>query len=291
MRLYKPDCYAILTIEGERIDLSPVNAESQRRLDMAFNCFLTETSEPNSGRCVIFNLSETTRNKISKKGRIEIYAGYDNNYKLISIGDIVVANNRKPDTDWQTAIEWGDGIGTYSAANFRKSYREGIGVKDIFADLFSTLGLAVNSITDELEDVTNGGLSLNGKAKDLLDKLAKDYGLTWSIQDEEIRVVREGQPIDNQAIVISPETGLLESPQVSEKGIDFVAQLNPDLRPNKLVDIRSQSLTIIRAPSQTDTGPTEKQEGGINIIESVRFMGDNFGGEFAAHCVCKAFNQ
>lgn len=288
MRLYLPDCFAIITVDGERIDLSTVNAESQRRLDMSFNCFLSETSEPNTGECVIYNLSESTRNKIAATGKIEVFAGYDGIYKLISVGDIVTVNNRKPDTDWQTQISWGDGIRSYLDVNFRRSYKEGVGLKDIFNDVFKSLGLAVDSITDELEDITNGGLSLTGKAKDILNKLTKDFGLTWSIQDEEVRVVKAGQPIDEFVIIISPETGLLEFPQVSEKGIDFIAQLNPDLRPNKLVDIRSAQATIVQAPNTPTSATTAN---GINIVQTVRFIGDNFGGQFSVKCNCKAFNQ
>jgi len=286
MRLFLPDCYAIITVGGERLDLSTVNQESQRRLDMSFNVFQSETSEPNTGECVLYNLSETNRNKISETGKIEVFAGYNGVYKLISIGDIVTVNNRKPDTDWQTQIQWGDGIRSYLDVNFRKSYKEGVGVKDIFKDIFNQLGLAVDSITDELDEITNGGLSISGKAKDLLNKLTKDYGLTWSIQDDEVRVVKQGQPINTEAIVISPETGLLEFPQVSEKGIDFVAQLNPDLRPNRLVDIRSAQTTIIRAPLTPTTATTAN---GINIVQTVRFTGDNFGGQFSVKCNCKAY--
>lgn len=288
MRLYLPDCFAIITVDGERIDLSKVNVESQRRLDMSFNCFLSETSEPNTGECIIYNLSESTRNKIAATGKIEVFAGYDGIYKLISVGDIVTVNNRKPGTDWQTQISWGDGIRQYLDVNFRRSYKEGVGLKDIFNDVFKSIGLAVDSITDELEDITNGGLSLTGKAKDILNKLTKDFGLTWSIQDEEVRVVQAGQPIDEFVIIISPETGLLEFPQVSEKGIDFISQLNPDLRPNKLVDIRSAQTTIVQTPKKPTSATTAN---GINIVQTVRFIGDNFGGQFSVKCNCKAFNQ
>jgi len=288
VRLYLPDCFAIITVDGERIDLSKVNVESQRRLDMSFNCFLSETSEPNTGECIIYNLSESTRNKIAATGKIEVFAGYDGIYKLISVGDIVTVNNRKPGTDWQTQISWGDGIRQYLDVNFRRSYKEGVGLKDIFNDVFKSIGLAVDSITDELEDITNGGLSLTGKAKDILNKLTKDFGLTWSIQDEEVRVVQAGQPIDEFVIIISPETGLLEFPQVSEKGIDFISQLNPDLRPNKLVDIRSAQTTIVQTPKKPTSATTAN---GINIVQTVRFIGDNFGGQFSVKCNCKAFNQ
>lgn len=273
MRLFKPDCYAIITVAGERIDLSGMNEESQRRLDMSFNCFLSETSEPNTGECTIFNLSESTRNKITEAGKIEVYAGYNGNFKLISIGDIVTVTNRNPSVDWATTIAWGDGVREYLDVNFTRSYKEGVALKDIFQDVYKQIGLAVDAV--DVEGTLNGGLSITGKAKDTLNKLTKDYGLTWSIQDGEVRVVNEGKAIDEQMIVLSAETGLLEFPQSSEKGTDFVAQLNPDLRPNKLVDIRSENETL----------------NGVNIVQTVRFLGDNFGGAFTAKCNCKAYDR
>ena len=287
MRLFKPDCYAIITAGDVRLDLSTVNADSQRRLDMSFNTLMTATSEPNSGECVIYNLSESTRNKIAEKGKVEVYAGYDGMYKLISIGDIVTVNNRQPRTDWATTITWGDGMQPYLNANFTRSYKEGVNLEDIFKDLYKAIGLAVDAV--KVEGITNGGLSITGKAKDLLNKLTKDHGLTWSIQDNEVRVVKSGEPIDQEVIIISPETGLLEFPQISEKGIDFVAQLNTDLRPNKLVDIRSAETTIFQPQGLQPV--TETTANGLNIVNTVRFVGDNFGGQFTARCTCRAYSQ
>jgi len=123
LRLFKPDCYAIITTpEGERLDLSNVSPITGRRLDIDFNCFLSEDSEPNTGECTIYNLQASSRNKIVKDSKIELFAGYDGNYKLISIGDIQSISNRNPETDWQTNLLWGDGIRSYLDTNFSKSF-------------------------------------------------------------------------------------------------------------------------------------------------------------------------
>lgn len=287
MRLFKPDCFAIITTEDVRLDLSPVSEKTDRRLDMSFNCFLSETSEPNTGECTIYNLSETSRNFIQKGSKIEVFAGYDGAYKLISIGDVEYVNNRKPATDWATTISWGDGIRAYLDTNFSKSYKEGVNIKEILNDLSSSFGLSID--VSEIKTAINGGLSISGKTKDILNKLTNDYGLTWSIQDEVVRVIDEGKPVDEEVIFISQDTGLLEFPQISEKGIDFVAQLNPDLRPNKLVNIKSlESVTI------ATTDPLAKKlssdANGINIVQTVRFVGDNFGGQFSAMCNCVSYD-
>lgn len=287
MRLFNPDAYIIVTTNEERLDLSAISEKTKRRLNLSFNCFLTKDSEPNDGECTIYNLSETSRNKISEGDKVELFAGYDGKYKLISVGDISNVQNRNPATEWQTRIEWGDGKKQYLEATISKSYKEGVSLKDILNDLTNSLDYSVKGVIDELKEKINGGLSINGKTKDILNKITKDYGLEWSIQDEEVTVIKKGAPIDNEAIVISQETGLLEFPQVSNRGIDFITQLNPDLRPNKLVDIRS--IGFFKSRSK----PTDKiadKANGINIIETVRFVGDNFGGEFSAKVNCREYN-
>lgn len=288
MRLFNPDCYAVITTDSEILDFSAVSPTTGRRLDMSFNVFATKESEPNDGECTIYNLSKSSREKISEGGNIKVFAGYDGLYKLVSVGTIEIVNSRKPSTDWATSIQWGDGSKQYLEANFSKSYREGVNVKDILADLTSSLGLAVNSVADQLPEKLNGGLSITGKTKDNLNKLTKDYGLEWSIQDEEVTVVSKGKPVDDSIVEVNQQTGLLEFPQVTQKGIDFITQLNTELRPNKLVNIQSSDFVTIK------TKPDDKvasSVNGINIVETVRFSGDNFGGAFSAKCKCKAYNE
>lgn len=286
MRLFNPDCYAIITANGEQIDLSAVSASTKRRLDVSFNCFLTKDSEPNEGECTYYNLSESTRNKIVRGAKIEFYAGYDDEFKLISVGDITTVQNRNPQTDWTTKIKWGDGVKKYSDVNFRKSYTEGISLSDIINDLIGSFGFASQGVIDDLTQKINGGLSVNGKTKDILNKITNDYGLEWSIQDEVVTVVRRSKPVDDQVIVISKETGLLEFPQVSERGVDFVSQLNNDIRPNKLVDIQSSEFFEVRVKDEK----ISRSANGINIVETARFVGDNFGGDFIAMVNCREYN-
>ena len=134
----------------------------------------------------------------------------------------------------------------------------------------------------------NGTLSIDGKSKDLLNSLTKDYGLEWSIQDDEVRVVVKGEPIDDQAIVVSAATGLVSSPQVTNRGVDFEVQLNPDLRPGKLVKVEAASF-IISAANKDVEKLQDKGGDGLYISEVVKFLGDNHGGRFAAKVTAKRY--
>ena len=291
MRLFKPDAYIIVTTEdGRRIDLSGQDKKTGRRLDLSFLIEATKDTQPNSGECSIYNLTTDTRNAITAGAKIELFAGYDGDFKLVSIGDIKNVKNTREATGWTTAIYWGDGIGAYLEAKFVKSFREGVNVADVFKELTSSFGLAVKSVTDELKDQLNGTLSIDGKSKDLLNSLTKDYGLEWSIQDDEVRVVVKGEPIDDQAIVVSAATGLVSSPQVTNRGVDFEVQLNPDLRPTKL--IRIEALSFITGAANKDVEKLKDKGGdGLYICEVVKFLGDNHGGRFSAKVTAKQYEQ
>jgi hypothetical protein len=291
LRLFKPDAYIIVTTEdGKRIDLSQQDEKTGRRLDLSFFVEATKDSQPNSGECTIYNLTQDTKNAITAGAKIELFAGYDDNFKLVSIGDIKNVKNPSGATDQPTSIYWGDGIGSYLEAKFVKSFREGVSVADVFSELTSSFGLAVKSVTDELKGQLNGTLSIDGKSKDLLNGLTRDYGLEWSIQDDEVRVVVKGEPIDNEAIVISAATGLVGTPEVTNRGVNFEVQLNPDLRPSKLVRIEAASYVINAANNEVKNIRDDGGDG-LYICETVRFLGDNHGGPFSAKVTAKRYDR
>lgn len=289
MRLFKADAYIVVTTpSGERIDLSAAT-DYGRRLDLDFFCDLNKSSEPNQGDVTVYNLKSATRNKILKDSKLEVFAGYDGNEKLIFIGDVKNVKNSDDGIDWASNILCGDGQGPYLEAKFVKSYREGVNIADVVKDLADSFGLAVRDLGESIKGQINGGLSVSGASKDILNQITKDYGLEWSIQDDEVRITQQEQPIDNEAIVISSETGLLNHPQVTEKGVDFEAQLNPDIRPGKLVRIESGSTIVNVANSEVDKVSTQDANG-LFLVERVRFVGNNYGGDFKAIVTCNTYD-
>jgi len=80
------------------------------------------------------------------------------------------------------------------------------------------------------------------------------------MQDGAIQVLKQGQSVQREAIVLSPQTGLISSPvQGSDGRIKLKAILMPELAPGRLVQIESSTLkTKVR-------------------IEAAHFSGSNFG--------------
>lgn len=289
MQLFKGDAYIVIIADGERYDLASVDPVTSRRLAVQFNTMATDTSQPDTGEVTIFNLSETTRNAISKAQESEIFlhAGYPDaqntadSIPQIAQGDIYAATHRKEGTEWRTLIRWGDGQRAYETARFNKSFRAGASVSDVIGDVVASMGLALGDVGQLLGGLTTaGGLSLDGKSKDVLDTLTADQGVQWTIDENTIYFRETGQPIDTVAIVLNAQSGLLDHPAVTEKGADFIVQINPDIQPGTLVELEPISTDTTVGGAKGDAAPGT----GLYIVKVAKYQGDNFGGAFEIKC-------
>lgn len=66
-------------------------------------------------------------------------------------------------------------------------------------------------------------------------------GLEASIQDGALQILTKGLAVQRTAVVLSPQSGLLDSPSIGPGGIlKARALLNHDIFPGRLVCIKSQ---------------------------------------------------
>jgi hypothetical protein len=135
--------------------------------------------------------------------------------------------------------------------------------------------IIIGSLAALKDDVVQNGFSASGTAKSVLDKLIPKQGLEYSIQDNESQVLEEDQDTGEDAIKLTPETGLIGSPSIgligakSEQveGISFKALIQTTkFRPGRLVNIVSRD---------TD---------GFFKITKVSFVGDTHDNPWFANC-------
>jgi hypothetical protein len=281
--LFKGDAYAKIITNGEELDFSSLGEDS-RRLALDFSVNLTVDSDPNDGEISIYNLGETSRNKISQDGTsVEVYAGYET-LKLIGKGSIKNVSNEKLDIDWRTTISFGDGQKEYTESSISKSYKKGIRKKSIISDIVNAMGLSSTG-DDAFTGKTEGAMIIDGLCKDVLTEKTKDWGVDWSIQDGEIIFTKEGKENDRvEAVIIKASTGLLEHPDITERGVKFRTQLNPDLRPKSVVKLEpissTQSNTETKVGGERAKPERNPSATGAYICEKVTFSGNNYGGAF-----------
>jgi hypothetical protein len=108
--------------------------------------------------------------------------------------------------------------------------------------------------------------------------LMKDSGAEWSIQDNELNITKLGKPIDDIAVVLRADSGLLEHPTITDKGVNVKAQLNPDIRPGKLTKL--EPLAVQVEPGAQFVPERGRDYTGVYLCQTVSFIGNNYGGPF-----------
>ena len=274
MRFWKSSAYLVVEFDGYEQRFDVIDRDG-RRLALDFDTTATTSKEPNQGIFTLYNLTESSRDAIASDARfVRCYAGYDGNEKLIFQGSIVFVKNLRSGPDWATTMQVGDGFAQYTQSLTTRSYASGTDREFILKQMASDMDLVVKSAESTVQGVLTGSASYDGKTKDTLDEFLKDQELGYSIQDGEIRVTAIGQPIDFEAIVLRADTGLLEHPVITEKGVNLRAQLNPDIRPGKLIKLEAQGFDA------TDAATRGKNYNGLYLCQSVKFVGNNYGGAF-----------
>ncbi|WAX23099.1 hypothetical protein pA_gene0058 [Vibrio phage 13VT501A] len=280
MRLFKGDCYVEFVLDtGETLAFDDINEEYGRRLDVDFNCLKTQSSHPNKSSARIYGINESNRNLITSRAKkIRLFAGYDV-LKLIATGDIVISTPKYEQPDWSIEVIFGDGQSAYQNSRTTISFSEGTSVKDIISKLSQNMGLAIRQLPDQLKESINSGLSLSGLTKDAMDIITKDFGLDWSIQDDEIVVTQSDKSANYDIVVINGSSGLIGTPLATPTGVNFTAQLNPDIRPKGIIEINSDSWSVDNGQSAIAINDNRKFNGKYQV-RNVTYSGNNYGGPF-----------
>lgn len=233
--------------------------EDGRMLAVDFDVKHTNSKEPSVGNFAIYNLAEETRKRIASDAiGLRFYGGYDGMEKLLYSGSIERVINKRQSVDYVTEIRCGDGFREFTKSVTSRTYASGVDKQTIVNDIASDMGLPLKLGKDAVKGVLNGSKTLDGLSKDVLTELVPE----WSIVDGEINIAAQGQPISNVAAVIKSDTGLLESPSITEKGVNIKAQIDPDIRPRSLLQVESESVN------------------GLYVVQSIQFVGNNYGGAF-----------
>lgn len=287
MRFWKPKAYVIIEFSGREQAFDKEDKDG-RMLAIDFETESNRSKEPNKGIFNLYNLAESTRRDIEQNATgIRCYAGYDDNVKLIFSGDVVYVRSPREGAEYVTQIQAGDGYKAFTKSVTSKTYASGTDKQIIIDQMAKDMGLVTKMAKDTIMGVTTGATTFDGRTKDTLDGLLSDNGASYSIQDREIHIATIGKPVDNDAIVLRAETGLIEAPAVTDKGINIRAFLNPDIRPGKLIVVEAITFQDDRTekPAKKESKKKEaivnpKQRfadyNGTYIAQAVKFTGNNY---------------
>lgn len=259
-----------------------VGGYSGSDLRVIFNVNKTTKKNSNTASVDIYNLSESTRNSIRElDSKLTLSAGYESKggAQLIFIGDVTRVNHRKNYPDIISSIEAGDGVKNKREKRQNFSYEEGTSVNDVLSNVAGALGLSLRELPSGIEGEYIQGFSYVGSVSDALDKVTKKAGLEWSIQNEELQIIKKNDGFDSSPLSISFLDGLLEDP---ERLNDIKSDLTEDLtRPG----FRVKTLLNPQIEPGGKVVLVDGQAPGLYRVEQVNHSGDNFDGDFVSEFV------
>ncbi len=240
-------------------------------LDISFSIEKTLTREPNNCELKVWNLNDRNRKCLRDQKRIPVMlkAGYEDSLGLLFKGDLAEAFSLREGPDWITTIRSGDGLSAFQSARINKSFKAGTPIIDILKEVAKTLGISVGDAIKRLEGrafpgaskTLTSGTAFSGSSCVELHKLCKSIGLEASIQDNVLQILISKEALEQTAVLLSPNTGLIDSPQVSNKGILRARSLlNHELFPGRKVKVES--------------GEIKEQ---LFRIERANYIGETFG--------------
>ncbi len=222
-------------------------------------------SEPNTATVIVTNASPTTRADLQHKPLIvRIDAGYDGELRHLFTGDLRWGCSQLDGTDWLTRLQLGDGDRAYRHARVSRSYKAGTQVITALREAAAAMGLILDSrtaVSQDLQAQFASGRTLQGPARDELTRLLAPYGYHWSIQNGKMQVLKDAQTRQDQAILVTEETGLVGTPEFATPDksgqaptLTLKMLLYPELTPGGQIQVRSRSVDgIFRVERVTHT--------------------------------------
>ncbi len=212
---------------------------------LAFSIEKTRKKRPNKAKVQMWNLSENSRAFLQQEGlRLELAAGYEETPPVIISGTLDDAAVKYDGVDVVLELDVRDGGSSFSTSIINESWLEGVTRRQLLQRVAQRMGLRYATLPGDLAEVIyRQGYTATAPGRDVLDELLQGEA-TWSIQDGEL-VVDTGSGTQEEALLISPDTGLEGSPEAKRKrgqvvGVQFAIKLNGRVRPSRKLVLRSK---------------------------------------------------
>jgi hypothetical protein len=287
------------TNSGSAIDLS--------QLRFKFFTKRGDFENPNTCDVRVYNLSDKTANKVkgNEFTQLVLKAGYQGNYGQIFIGTICQARiGRENQLDSYVDFTAADGDEPYNYAPVISSVAAGANSPNaiLAANLNAmragaTSGTFGQGYVGQLSSTTTPrGETLYGNARDIMRQLARDNDMSWSIQDGQLTMIPLTSYIPGDAVVISPDTGLVGVPEQTQNGISMRMLLNPYVKIGQTIKLQATVNKLRLTPGAFYDGQNKnltaagaKINGqGLYYVMVATHTGDTRGNPWYTDVVCLA---
>lgn len=275
-------------------------------LRIQFEIAKTVESSPNVAIIRIYNLASINEEKIKNEfDEIWLNAGYDGAMLLIFRGNIKHVYRYREKNDYITEIEAADGDKDFRNAIMNETLAAGTTnaqIVDRAVKSFKSNGGTIKGHVQINDRARLRGKVVSGNTRNVLSDIAKESGANWSIQDGQLIIVKVSGVLPDEAIVITSETGMLNAPEVNDKGIAVKCLLNPQLRVNGAIRLDNKGIKAKRVQAQALATKREKEEtkpkepvrpdpDGIYKVLKLTHKGDTRGQDWVSELECIGLDQ
>lgn len=248
-------------------------------LAVRFELQKTLLGYPARGRITIRNLSETNIQKITQRyTSVDLYGGYLGAEALLFRGNITnyYKERNGPTSEFILIVK--SSTSAWDESTFSRTYAAGTPALTMIRDVVESFqGVIPGQLVTDPNWPTNvSETTFSGSSRRAMDQLAREYNFDWNIVEGEVIVVPRGQALkDKPAYVITPQTGLIGSPVLTELGADFRVLLNPAIMLGREVEMHSRYAQLGQAGLEFRT--VRNTADGIYKVMDIRMTGDTHG--------------
>jgi len=242
----------------------------------------------NDAEIQVYNVKKDTWKKMEnreKEFKVYLIVGYkglssnDIPASLLYVGDVEKMTYKRSGVNWVMTVEAKDGQKIYDDSYINKTFTPGGDIKSILIDILenaenvqrSFVEPAIKWIKQSLEDSRKfawNGLICSGKLLDQVDGLLNIFGASLTLENNAIEITWNDSNLTQYAILLSKDSGLLDSPIGKDKGVELKTLLIPYIKPGVLLKVESETIND------------------YFVAEKIHIRGDTHGNEWS--CMIEA---
>lgn len=185
-------------------------------LDVEFDIKCTDDNKSDTATIRIYNLSETTKNKLQANQAVTIDAGYRELHGVIFAGIVESVSTNRSDNDIVTTVTASPNNRAYTNTPINIQFKAGIKASEILKQLEKIIPFKVD-IKELGKDTTYpNGKAFSNRLSNVISVLAKDTGTIARFTDNTIELKKPGKAYSN-VLKLGSEQGLVRVDKKEEK--------------------------------------------------------------------------
>jgi hypothetical protein len=259
-----------------------IGSEDFTDLRIAFDVKKTLKPDPNVCTIKLWNVTEGRRATLGAESKrvVRLCAGYRQQESQLYLGEILGSPSVINGPDIVTELTTGDSVKKVQKNNIYVPVTANAPIDRTLRDIVKVLNVGEGNLGRALTVIRAKGITtlfpaggvIQGNAAVRMTDLCRSCGLEWSIQDGQVQILGLNKTLEEKAILVSSDTGMIGSPSINEKDqVEFEILLTPGLNPGAKVSIDSRYV-----------------KGGYRIIEA-NYLGDTHGNDWHAKIVAEKY--